>query len=161
MLQRDAEAEDRTVSALVVSILTKYADWDRFTRKFGFVTIPRTNFKQMIEAMDEQEYLNATEQDPSTFLEMVRFWFKRVDAAAICAFSERFSKYVGTIQCEIEEKDGSYTITLQHDLGVRYSNQLKRVYAAGIQMAIGVQPNIEVTNNSVFIKFAGHASLSN
>jgi len=154
LLQKDANAENRTVSALVVSILTRYAEWDRFAQKFGFVAIPRTNYKRMIEAMDEQEYLTATEQDPSTFLEMVRFWYKRIDAAAISAFSERFSKYVGTAQCEIEEKDGKYTITLQHDLGVRYSNQLKRIYAAGMQAALGIEPRIEVTGNSVFIKYS-------
>ncbi len=153
LLQKDAASENRTVSALVVSILTRYAEWDRFTQKFGFVAIPRTNYKRMIEAMDEQEYLTATDQDPSTFLEMVRFWFKQVDAVTICAFSERFSKYAGTAECEIEEKDGKRTITLQHDLGVRYSNQLKRTYVSGIQAALGIEPRIEVTGNSVFIKF--------
>jgi hypothetical protein len=153
LLQRDANSENRTVSALVVSILTKYAEWDRFTEKFGFVSIPRTNYKRMIEAMDEQEYLAATEQDSSTFLEMVRFWYKQIDAVTICAFSERFSKYVGTAKCELETKAGNYTITLQHDLGVRYSNQLKRIYSAGIRAALGIEPRIEVTGNSVFIKF--------
>jgi hypothetical protein len=152
LLQRDAASENRTVSALVVSILTRYAEWDRFTEKFGFVAVPRTNYKRMIEAMDEQEYLAATDQDPSTFLEMVRFWYKQIDTASICAFSERFSKYAGTAQCEIEDKDGKYTITLQHDLGVRYSNQLRRMYTEGIRFGLGTEPRIEVTGNSVFIK---------
>ena len=154
LLQRDAASENRTVSALVVSILTRYAEWDRFTQKFGFVAVPRVNYRRMIEAMDEQEYLAATDQDPSTFLEMIRFWYKQIDTTTICAFSERFSKYAGTAQCEIEEKDGKHTITMQHDLGVRYSNQLKRMYAEGIQAALGTEPRIEVTGNSVYIKFS-------
>jgi hypothetical protein len=154
LLLRDANAENRTVSALVVSILTKYAEWDRFTRKFGFVTIPRSNYNRMIDAMDEQSYLNATEEAPSTFLEMVRFWHKRIDAPTICAFCERLSKYVGTTQCEVETSDGHYNITLQHDLGPKYSNHLRRVYEAGIRAALGIEPKIEVTNNSIFIKFS-------
>ena len=154
LLQRDAASENRTVSALVVSILTRYAEWDRFTQKFGFVAVPRTSYKRMIEAMDEQEYLAATDQDPSVFLEMIRFWYKQIDAATICAFSERFSKYAGTAQCEIEEKGDKHTITLQHDLGVRYSNQLKRMYAGGIQAALGTEARIEVTGNSVYIKLS-------
>jgi len=154
ILQKDANAENRTVSALVVSVLTRYAEWDRFTRKFGFVTIPRHNYERMMEAMDEQSYLTATEEAPSTFLEMVRFWHKRVDAETICAFCERLSKYVGTTQCEVEANNGNYSITLQHDLGWKYSNHLKRVYEAGIRTALGIEPKIEVTNNSVFIKFS-------
>jgi len=154
LLQKDANAENRTVSALVVSILTKYAEWDRFTQKFGFVTVPRSTYKRMIEAMDEQTYLTATEEAPSTFLEMIRFWYKRVDPAIVCAFCERLSKYVGTTQCEIDDRDGNYTITLEHDFGMKYSNQLKRVYEAVTRETLGIEPKIEVTNNSIFIRFS-------
>lgn len=49
----------------------------------------------MIDAMDDKEYMTATADSPSTFLEMIRFWHKRVDAETVCAFCERLSKYVG------------------------------------------------------------------
>lgn len=154
ILQHDAKAENRTVSALVVSILAKYAEWDRFTQKFGFVSIPRDNYKHMIDAMDEHAYLTATQDTPSTFLEMVRFWHKRVDAETVCAFCDTLSKYVGTTQCEIERADGKYTITLQHDFGPKYSLHLKRDYETGIRQALRIEPKIETTNHSVFIRFA-------
>lgn len=154
ILQKDADAENRTVSALVVSILAKYAEWDRYTRKFGFVTVPRSNYKHMIDAMDEQTYLAATSEAPSTFLEMIRFWYKRVDARIVCDFCARLSKYVETTRCEVEEKDGDYTITIEHDLGMKYSNHLQRVYETVIREALRIDPKIEVTNNSVFIRFS-------
>ena len=157
LLQKDANAENRTVSALVVSILTKYGEWDRFTQKFGFVTVPRSMYKRMIETMDEQAYLTATNEAPSTFLEMIRFWYKRVDPEIICAFCERLSKYVGTTRCEIEDKDGDYIITLEHDFGMNYSNQLKRVYDMVIRETLRIEPKIEITNNSIFIRFSEHS----
>jgi hypothetical protein len=144
------------MSALVVSILTKYVEWDRFAQKFGFVTIPRANYKRLIDALDEKAYLVATEQAPSTFLEMVQFWYKRVDANTVSAFCEKLSKYVGTTQCEIESEAGNYTITLHHDFGPKYSNHLKRVYESGIHAALGIQPKIETTDSSVFIRFSEH-----
>ncbi|MGP8070378.1 MAG: hypothetical protein ACLP5V_10860 [Candidatus Bathyarchaeia archaeon] len=154
ILQKDADAENRTVSALVVSILAKYAEWDRYTQKFGFVTVPRSNYKHMIDAMDEQTYVAATIEAPSTFLEMIRFWYKRVDARIVCDFCARLSKYVETTRCEVEEKDGDYTITIEHDLGMKYSNHLQRVYETVIRDALRIDPKIEVTNNSVFIRFS-------
>ena len=154
LLQKDADTENRTVSALVVSILTKYAEWDRYTQKFGFVTVPRSTYKRMIEAMDEQTYRTATEEAPSTFLEMIRFWYKRVDPATVCAFCERLSRYVGTTRCEIDDRDGNYTITLEHELGMKYSNHMKRVYEAVTRETLGIEPKIEVTSNSIFIKFS-------
>lgn len=83
-----------------------------------------------------------------------RFWHKRIDADTVCAFCETLSKYVGTTQCEVESSNGTYSITLQHGLGSKYSNHLKRVYEAGIGTALGIEPKIEVTNNSIFIKFS-------
>ena len=154
ILEHDAKAENRTVSALVVSILTKYAEWDRFTQKFGFVSIPRANYKNIIDAMDEHAYMAATEDAPSTFLEMVRFWHKRVDTETVCAFCETLSKYVGTTQCEIEQSGDKYAITLQHDFGPKYSQHLKRDYEMGIRQALRIEPKIETTNHSVFIRFA-------
>ena len=154
LLQKDADAENRTVSALVASILAKYAEWDRYTHKFGFVTVPRSTFKRMIETMDEQTYLAATSEAPATFLEMIRFWYKRVDPKILCDFCAKLSKYVETTQCEIEERDGDYTITIEHDLGMKYSNQLKRVYETVTRETLRIEPKIEVTNNSVFINFS-------
>ena len=154
ILQKDADAENRTVSALVVSILAKYAEWDRYTQKFGFVTVPRSNYKRMIEAMDEPTYVTATSETPSTFLEMIRFWYKRVNARTVCDFCAKLSKYVETTRCEIEEKDGDYTITIEHDLGMKYSNHLKRVYESVTRETLRIESKIEVTNNSVFIRFS-------
>jgi hypothetical protein len=158
LLEKDSRSENRTVSALVVSILTKYAEWDRYTQKFGFVTVPRSNYKRMIEAMDERTYMTATEEAPSTFLEMIRFWYRRVDPQTVCAFCERLSKYVGTTRCEIDDKDGNYTITLEHDFGIKYSNQLKRVYEIVTRETLGIEPKIEVTSNSIFIRFSERSS---
>jgi len=154
LLQKDADAENRTVSALVVSILTKYAEWDRYTQKFGFVTVPRCMYKAMVETMGEQAYLAATDQAPSIFLEMIRFWYKRADPAIVCAFCDRLSKYVGTTQCEIEEKGGDYTIALHHDFGMKYSNHLKRVYETVTRETLRIEPKIEVTKNSTYIRFS-------
>lgn len=159
ILQKDADAENRTVSALVVSILSKYAEWDRYTQKFGFVTVPRSNYKHLIETMDEPTYAAATSETPSTFLEMIRFWYKRVDARVVCDFCARLSKYVETTRCEVEEKDGDYTITIEHDLGMKYSNHLKRVYETVTRETLRIEPKIEVTNNSVFIRFSERAPI--
>ena len=59
-----------------------------------------------------------------------------------------------TTRCEVDDRDGNYTITLEHDFGMKYSNQLKRVYEAVTRETLGIEPKIEVTNNSIFIRFS-------
>ena len=43
---------NRTVRSLVISTIAKYAEFDRFTSKLGFVAMPRSDYKRMIEAVD-------------------------------------------------------------------------------------------------------------
>ena len=152
-LQREAQAENRTVSALVVSILTKFAEFDRFANKFGFVTVPRSNYYRMIEAMDEQTYSKASDVAPATLLEMVRFWFGRVNANTICDFAETTGKYAGTTRCQVKRSNGEYSITFQHELGPKFSNILNRIFQDSLS-TLGIRPETEVTNNSTFIRFS-------
>ena len=42
----------------------------------------------------------------------------------------------------------------KHDLGIKYSNQLKRVYEMVTDGTLGIKPKIDVTNNSVYIRFS-------
>ncbi|MGD0550940.1 MAG: hypothetical protein ABSA81_10425, partial [Candidatus Bathyarchaeia archaeon] len=55
---------------------------------------------------------------------------------------------------EIDDRDGNYTITLEHELGMKYSNHMKRVYEAVTRETLGIEPKIEVTSNSIFIRFS-------
>lgn len=158
ILHAEAAANNQTVSALLMSILTKYAEFDRFAQKFGFVTVPRSNYARTLDAMDEETYMKASSQATSTFIEMVRFWHNRADAEAICEFAEKLGKYAGTTQCRVHRSSGEYTVIFQHELGPKFSHIIKRTYEGAIRTVVGNEPKIETTDNSVLIKFRGETS---
>lgn len=52
ILQKDSKEKRSTTNALISSILTKYAEWDRYVESFGFISMPRNGFKLIIDALD-------------------------------------------------------------------------------------------------------------
>ncbi|MFQ5920211.1 MAG: hypothetical protein ACE5I4_09260, partial [Thermoplasmata archaeon] len=62
LIRADAEDKGLTVNALVSSILTKYAEWDRYADRFGFVTITRNGFRTYVEAIEEEKLTEIGEE---------------------------------------------------------------------------------------------------
>ena len=55
LLEKDSNDRRVSTNSLISSILTKYAEWDRYTEKIGFISLPRDGFKLIIKSMDEQK----------------------------------------------------------------------------------------------------------
>lgn len=62
LLEKDSKDKRISTNSLISSILTKYAEWDRYTEKVGFISLPRDGFKLIISSMDEQEIRKVAEE---------------------------------------------------------------------------------------------------
>ena len=43
LLEKDSEDKRISINSLVTSIITRYAEWDRYTEKIGFISLPRSS----------------------------------------------------------------------------------------------------------------------
>ncbi|MFZ0329400.1 MAG: hypothetical protein WBP64_09780 [Nitrososphaeraceae archaeon] len=48
LLRKDAKTKRIPVDALISSIMTKYAEWDRYNERFGVISIKRDAFRSII-----------------------------------------------------------------------------------------------------------------
>ena len=48
LLRKDAKTKRIPVNALISSIMTKYAEWDRYNERFGVISIKRDAFRSII-----------------------------------------------------------------------------------------------------------------
>ena len=63
---------------MISSILTKYTEWDRYTEKIGFISLPHDALKMMVESIDEEKIKELAEELGSRHSqEYMMFWFKR------------------------------------------------------------------------------------
>jgi hypothetical protein len=68
-----------TTNALISSILTKYAEWDRYVESFVFISMPRNGFKLIIDALDDESIKRVAEEIGSRQpKERMMFIFKKM-----------------------------------------------------------------------------------
>lgn len=152
-IQQEAESEGVTVNALITSILKRYADWDRYAERFGFVTLPREGFRSLIEAVDKEKL-----SDPDFDLrlakrwrEMALLWFKRGDLESYLRYFTIQLRYGRLAKLEVQTSAEGDTISLHHDLGGNFSLLLSR----GIEQNLGsntkISAKLSVEENALAI----------
>ncbi len=55
VIHEDSKEKRSTANALISSILAKYAEWDRYPESFGFISIPRSGLKLIIQSLDDDD----------------------------------------------------------------------------------------------------------
>ena len=87
ILEKDAKVNRTSVNGLISSIMAKYSEWDRFTKRFGHVSLPKTVFRALLDLADENALAKLAErmgvQLPN---EVISFWFKKVNLQTLLQF---------------------------------------------------------------------------
>ena len=154
LLEEEAKKKNISVNSLLSKLIKKYAEWDRYAEKFGFVSIGRQGFRQLMDSLSE-EALVAHGRNVGKMMapDITRFWFGKLDLESFLSFIESQSKYSGIYQFEAASQGRTHTITFHHELGSNYNIVLSNYFDEAIRNIVGVAPKIEMGNNSFVISF--------
>ncbi len=154
VLQKDAQAKRTSVNALITSILTKYAEWDRFTEKFGYVNISKELFCSVLSAADDEKLTEAAaELGMRLPKEIILFFFKELNVDTFLAYMTLTCKYGHIAENEVETRGRNYTVTIHHDLGDKWSNYLRHFIGQTMNNQLGIMPQFDVIKNSLVTRF--------
>ena len=153
-LERDAEARGISVNSLVSAVLTRYAEWDRYAEKFGFVTITKSGHQMMMDAIPENEIDALAErlgaQNPK---EITLFWFKQLGLDPFLGYLTAVARYGKSFEVEVERTGSEVTLLFHHDYGAPYSRFLLHFFSKAIPAVVGAVPRGQMGRNSVVLKF--------
>ncbi len=154
LLQKDAKTKRVSVNSLIYNLLLKYVEWDRYSERFGRVLLRPQTLKLVIDLLEDSEIerigKDIGKKIPKEFL---LFWFKEINTHSFLEYISLLCRYGGFAHHEIESNDGSFTITLVHDLGDRWSLFLKNIIEEGMITTLKIRPQIYVSEMSVVVKF--------
>jgi hypothetical protein len=155
LLQKDAKSKRISTNSLLTSIIVKYAEWDRYAEKFGFVSLTQAASRSILEAIDDNK-LSQIGKDlgKRTFKEFLMLWFKKIDVEKVLEGFSLWCKYGGIAEYDLEIDGRNFTITLHHEIGEKWSNLIGHLISQGIKTELGL-PNakLDFTNNLIIIKF--------
>ena len=154
LLEKDAKTRGSTVNALVSSIMRKYAQWDRHTKMFPYVSIPSSLFRDLLEMTDEDELAMLAERRAVELTNQVMsLWFKKVTLEDNLKLFAIESEYSGQREVEIENEGRNYTISVYHDFGKKYSVFFVHFADKLMRTCFQIIPKFEFTENTVTYRF--------
>lgn len=154
LLRKDAKTKRITVNALMSSIMTKYAEWDRYNERFGVISIKRDAFRSILGMIEDDKIIRVSKeigtQIPKQF---ILFWFKKTNLETYLEYMSLVCRYAEFAQYEVDTDGTNYTMTLLHDLDEKWSLFLKNWIEQGMKTTIGIIPLFDVSKNSVIVRF--------
>jgi hypothetical protein len=154
ILEEDARKKGLSVNSLLTTLITKYAEWDRFAERFGYVSVGRQGFRRMFDLLtDEALVAHGRDVGGKNAPEITRFWFGKLNLETFFSFLAVHSKYSGIYHYELVTNGRSHTITFHHELGPRYSIVLANYFDQAIKNIVGVVPKIGIGDNSCTVSF--------
>jgi hypothetical protein len=154
-LDKDAKEHGISENALISSILVKYIDWDRYIEKFGRVSLPNDALKIIMAAIDDEKLKTAAQEFAESVPDYIMFRYKKLDIEACLLHLSFLSKYAGMFNYELQiEHERSYTISIHHKFGEKWSYWLKESISIGLfKNILGINPKVDLSRSSVVFTF--------
>jgi len=155
-LNKDARELGVSENALISSILAKYLDWDKYSEKFGRVSLPNEAVKAIIEATEADKLTRAAEEFATSVpKDYIMFRYKKLDIETCLLHLSFLSKYSGMFQYELQiEQERNYIVTIHHKFGEKWSYWLKESISNGMfKNILGITPKINLSKGSVVFTF--------
>jgi len=140
--------------------MTKYAEMDRYNERYDTITLKQESFRAILQAIEDDNLTQIAKEIgvliPKQFL---LFWFKKANLQTYFVYLSLVCRYNGFGEYEVDVDDGdnthekSYTITLIHRMGRKWSSFLKGWLEQGLKTTTGIIPKIDVSENTVVARF--------
>lgn len=152
VLASDAKEDGRTLTELHNSLLARYVSFDRFAKKFGFVTVSRGTFKAIMDALPEEKLREIATAQSARIEELVLFWFKRKDLASLLAAIDLFSRHLHLFEYTTSQTGHELVVTMRTDLGNKAALFAKFYWERGIPRVLGVVPKVEIAEDQITLR---------
>jgi len=159
ILEKDAKVHRTSVNALISSIMAKYAEWDRYTEKFGHISVPMKLFRALLDLTDENALATLAERlGVELTNEITLFWFKKVDPETLRQFLTLACEYGKVGECEVKDEGRDHMFSIYHEYGKNWSMFFEHFLDKAIRTYLRAIPQFETTENSVTVRYQNSLS---
>ena len=143
-----------SVNSFVSMLLKKYVEWDKYAERFGYITLTRESLRRILQATDGSKLIDSAQDYGSTVpKEFLMFWFKELNIDSVLNALSLRCKYANVAEYELKVDGKNYIIILHHDLGIRWSEFFGYTLQEEIKIVLQVIARLEISRNSVVLKF--------
>jgi len=154
ILAKDADRKRVSLNSLISSILTKYAEWDRYAERLRHIYVPTMAFRDLLDLTDEDALAKLAERlGVGLASETALFWFKKVNQETLLRFLSLVCKYGNVGEIEIGAEGLDVIFSIYHMCGKKYSIFLEHYLDKAIRTHLKRIAQFKITENSVTVRF--------
>ena len=120
----------------------------------GSNIIKREAFRSILEVIESDKLVDVAKDVGGYVLkEFICFCLMKINLDTYLRYLTLVCQYAKFAECEIENDGKDYTIILSHDIGHNEWEFLAEWLTEGLRVTIGILPEIDVTRNSIVVRF--------
>ena len=149
-LSKKAASKSIGKNALIVSILTKYDEWDSIIEDFGYVNVPFEMVARFIEEGDKDSIASIARQVAKSVASSLSLWYGSADLESVIKYLDTSIKYSGARMQNRIERQGKVTRIISYQPLSEKGAVWARAFNTGlIENVLGYPPEIIEHANSI------------
>jgi hypothetical protein len=137
-------------NALIVSILTKYDEWDSVVEDLGYSSIPSEMMARLIESLDKDSISSIAKQVSKSVASSLLLWYGASNLESLLKYMETSVKYSGARVKQRIEKEGDVIRIIAYQPFNEKGAAWARAFNTGlIENVLGYPPKIIEHANSI------------
>lgn len=153
MFQDLSEREKTSINHLVSKALRRYAEWDVYAERFGFLTVGGKHLAKLFSNLTDKEARElGREVGNNAGPEFINFYFKKYNYDTVLKTLEILGHmYARMYTFETSFEGKTQVLILKHGRGPRTSAYLSEA-TLGLLRKLGLKPEVTETEDQVTIK---------
>ena len=153
-LEREADEEGTTLSALVATILLQHREWGHTADKLGIISVSKGVLLSALESADDVKLATtARKLVPPNWRDMAMFRFHSFSMDNLVQLFSLITRYGHSANMDVKKEGKRYLMTIRHPLGPRFSILIGNAIDETLRSEFHVQPSIQYGEASVVIEF--------
>jgi hypothetical protein len=149
-LSKRAAQERKGMNALIVSVLTKYVEWDSLVKDLGYMTLPSKVVTGFLAGADKELVSSLAKSDAKNVASFLPLWYGSSNLESILKYLETAIKYSGAgWRQRIERRDNVVRLIVYQPRSENGALFLKTFNATLMEEVLGHPPKIIVHADSV------------
>jgi hypothetical protein len=152
-LEEGAARHRVSLNTLVNQMFLSYADVDRFFERVGYVKVPKSAFRRVLEHVPENDLAEAAQQSAEgSGKAIILAKYGTLSLFTVLDFIRTFVGYTSFAEySEVLNPEKKRVITLMHNDGMKVSIYLSQSLIAFFKM-IDIRPKITLTDDAVVLE---------
>jgi hypothetical protein len=149
-LRREAAERGTSVNKLVIDIIHRFLEWNRFADRFGYLEVARDEYRVILGSLSAEKLRELGETvGASSNREGVLFWYNDLTLNSFLSYIRLQCRYGRIAEYESSRQSDTVQFRLHHNLGEKYSHYLAASLGQLLKNSLDADPQIDIAGNSV------------